>query len=66
MVAIEAKNRSWAEIFGQCCVYARALFENPSRSFVPAIGYRQNETTMRFFFYTRAGVFVTDDLNIMI
>ncbi|KAJ3730942.1 hypothetical protein DFJ43DRAFT_1082134 [Lentinula guzmanii] len=54
-IPVEVKE-SWSELVLQAATYARCMFSaSPLRQFVPVIGYKHNEHSLRFLVFHRGG-----------
>ncbi|KAJ3784708.1 hypothetical protein GGU10DRAFT_314422 [Lentinula aff. detonsa] len=63
-IPVEVKG-SWSELVLQAATYARCMFSaSPLRQFVPVIGYKQNEHSLRFLVFHRGGCTSSEPLDL--
>ncbi|KAJ3982359.1 hypothetical protein F5890DRAFT_1530154 [Lentinula detonsa] len=63
-IPVEVKG-SWSELVLQAATYARCMFSaSPLRQFVPVIGYKHNEHSLRFLVFHRGGCTSSEPLDL--
>ncbi|KAJ3995066.1 hypothetical protein F5050DRAFT_1713202 [Lentinula boryana] len=63
-IPVEVKG-NWPELVLQAATYARCMFSaSPLRQFVPVIGYKHNEHSLRFLVFHRGGCTSSEPLDL--